>query len=217
MELDEAINNRHSVREFTDQPVSKQDIKDIVRLAQRSPSWVNSQPWQVYVAMGQSLEKIKAEYQKRDQSGQHGDPDLKVMGRNNWAAQPQQNMKQWRHEIVHHFANFDEAHETMTNASETLYNSPAILYITIPRATPEWSIFDAGAFAQTLMLVATEKGLGTIPTYNSVRFPDVLHQILQVPDDERFMIGISVGHPASTKINGYNSQREPLDEILHFN
>ena len=77
---------------------------------------------------------------------------LPVMSREDWAPQTQDNMKQWRHGIVHHFANFDEAHEKMTNASNTLYDSPVILYITIPKASPDWSIFDASLFAENKIL-----------------------------------------------------------------
>ena len=67
------------------------------------------------------------------------------------------------------------------------------------------------------MLAATAYGLGTIPTYNSVRFPAILHQTLNVPDDERFIVGISLGYSANTTINSYNSERRPVNEILHFN
>lgn len=187
MKLTEAINSRHSVRQFTDQPVDRDLIKKVVKLAQQAPSWVNSQPWQVYCAMGKSLAQIKTAYHEEDLAGNHGHPDLAVMSREDWSDGTQANMKQWRHGIVHHFATFDEAHQQMTEASQTLYNSPVILYITIPKASPDWSILDAGAFGQTLMLAATDLGLGSIPTYNSVRFPDILHQILNVPDDERFI------------------------------
>lgn len=45
MELQDAINQRHSIRQFTDKPVEKKMITKIVELAQRAPSWVNSQPW----------------------------------------------------------------------------------------------------------------------------------------------------------------------------
>lgn len=217
MEFTNAVKKRHSVRQFTDQTVDKNTIEEIVRLAQRAPSWVNSQPWQVYCATGDTLARIKAAFHQQDQLGNHGQPDLAVMGRNDWDKTSQANMKQWRHEIVHHFANFEEAHEKMTAASDTLYNSPVILFITIPQATPDWSILDAGAFAQTLMLAAADKGLATIPTYNSVRFPEILHKLLGVPADERFMIGISLGHEASTTINNYHSKRRPVDEVLHFN
>lgn len=216
MELQDAINRRHSVRQFTDQPVSEQTITKIVELAQRAPSWVNSQPWQVYCATGKALQEIKDAYREQDVTGNHGNPDLAVMSREDWDSQAQANMKQWRHEIVHHFADFDEAHAKMTQASASLYDSPVILYITIPQASPDWSIFDAGLFAENLILAATAEGLGTIPTYNSVRFPAILHRVLNVPASERFIVGVSLGYPAKTTINTYRSARQPIEKTLHF-
>lgn len=216
MKLTEAINSRHSVRQFTEQSVDRETIKEIVRLAQRAPSWVNSQPWQVYCAMGESLTQIKEAYRQEDLAGHHGHPDLAVLSREKWDEEAQANMKQWRHGIVHHFPTFDDAHRQMTAASESLYHSPVILYITIPEASPDWSIFDAGAFAENIMLAATDQGLGSIPTYNSVRFPEILHKILSVPKDERFIVGISLGYEADTEINTYKSERRPLAEVLHF-
>ncbi|MGY0255149.1 nitroreductase family protein [Limosilactobacillus fermentum] len=56
-------------------------------------------------------------------------------------------------------------------------NAPAI-FVTIPKQTPDWAILDAGAFMQSLLLAATAKGLGSIPTYNSVRYPQVVRQVL---------------------------------------
>lgn len=111
MKLTEAINSRHSVRQFTDQPVDRDLIKKVVKLAQQAPSWVNSQPWQVYCAMGKSLAQIKTAYHEEDLAGNHGHPDLAVMSREDWSDGTQANMKQWRHGIVHHFATFDEAHQ----------------------------------------------------------------------------------------------------------
>ena len=216
MDLETAMNKRHSVRQFTDQEVSREQIEHLVSLAQRSPSWVDSQPWQVYAATGEVLQQIKAAYQEQDQAGNHGDPDLKVMSRGDWQERPQANMKQWGHEIVHHFANYDEAHEAMTGAANNLNFAPAILFITIPKQSPDWSSLDAGIFAQSLLLAATAEGLGSIPTYNSVRFPAILHQFLEVPEDERFMVGIEIGYPADTKINQYWAKRQDLADLLHF-
>lgn len=59
MEFSQVVANRHSVRDFTDQPVSQEDLVDIVRTAQQAPSWVNSQPWRVYAATGATLAGIK--------------------------------------------------------------------------------------------------------------------------------------------------------------
>lgn len=217
MDFTKVVNKRHSVRQFTDQAVETDLIKEIVTVAQRTPSWVNSQPWQVYCAQGTVLQQIKEAYREADQTGQASQPDLPVMSREEWAPRTQANMKQWRHDIVHHFSNFDEAHTAMSTASDSLYNSPVILFITVPQASPDWSIFDAGAFAQALMLAATNRGLGSIPTYNSVRFPNILRQILGIPDTERVLVGISLGYPADQPLNHYHSQRVPLSNVLHFN
>lgn len=217
MDFTKVVNKRHSVRQFTDQAVETDLIKEIVTVAQRTPSWVNSQPWQVYCARGTVLQRIKEAYREADQTGQASQPDLPVMSREEWAPRTQANMKQWRHDIVHHFSSFDEAHTAMSTASNNLYDSPVILFITVPQASPDWSIFDAGAFAQTLMLAATNRGLGSIPTYNSVRFPKILRQILGIPDTERVLVGISLGYPADQPLNHYHSQRVPLSNVLHFN
>lgn len=217
MDFTKVVNKRHSVRQFTDQAVETDLIKEIVTVAQRTPSWVNSQPWQVYCAQGTVLQQIKEAYREADQTGQASQPDLPVMSREEWAPRTQANMKQWRHDIVHHFSNFDEAHTAMSTSSDSLYNSPVILFITVPQASPDWSIFDAGAFAQTPMLAATNRGLGSIPTYNSVRFPNILRQILGIPDTERVLVGISLGYPADQPLNHYHSQRVPLSNVLHFN
>lgn len=55
MDFTKVVNKRHSVRQFTDQAVETDLIKEIVTVAQRTPSWVNSQPWQVYCAQGTVL------------------------------------------------------------------------------------------------------------------------------------------------------------------
>ena len=46
MDFTKVVNKRHSVRQFTDQAVETDLIKEIVTVAQRTPSWDNSQPWQ---------------------------------------------------------------------------------------------------------------------------------------------------------------------------
>lgn len=216
MEFEKVVQSRHSVREFTDQTVSIKDIQHIVTLAQQSPSWVNSQPWKVYVATGQSLATIKNDYLQNDQKDIKAHPDFPVMHRDDWSLATQANMKQWRHEIVHHFSDFDEAHTKMSNASDHLNHTPAILFLTIPKNSSAWSILDLGSFAQTLMLAAKNIGLDSIPNYNSVRFPDVLRNVLAIPDDETIAVGISIGYPKPEAINTFQSKRVPLDDILTF-
>ncbi len=49
METKQAIEDRHSVRVFTNKDI---EINKLKKLAQMAPSWVNSQPWKIYLAKG---------------------------------------------------------------------------------------------------------------------------------------------------------------------
>lgn len=214
MEFTTVNRERHSVRDFSTRQVSLDKIRQIVKAAQQAPSWVNSQPWKVYVATGKTLKKIKQMSQNQDNNQVKGQPDLAVMAREDWAQVPQANMKAWGRQIVSYFDSYDEAHSTMSGLAYQLNNAPAIAYITIPQQAPDWAIFDAGAFAQTMMLAAKNLAIDSIPTYNSVRFPQKLRKIMNIPRDERLVIGIELGYAEKTKINHYRSTRQPLDEIL---
>ncbi len=49
------LNNRHSSRSFTDEPVSNEDIEKILRAAMRAPSAANEQPWEFVVITDKNL------------------------------------------------------------------------------------------------------------------------------------------------------------------
>jgi len=49
MNVLEAIKERRSVRRFTTDPVSREDLTTIIEAAQWAPSWVNVQPWKIII------------------------------------------------------------------------------------------------------------------------------------------------------------------------
>lgn len=49
MEVLEAIRERRSVRRFTEDPVSPEDLTKVLEAAQWAPSWVNVQPWKIII------------------------------------------------------------------------------------------------------------------------------------------------------------------------
>ena len=57
MDLMEGLLTRRSVRKFTDEPVAKQDILDIIKAAQYAPSAHNTQPWSFLVIENKEILK----------------------------------------------------------------------------------------------------------------------------------------------------------------
>ncbi|MCK4722531.1 MAG: nitroreductase family protein, partial [Dehalococcoidia bacterium] len=59
MDIVEAIRTRKSVRGFRPDPVPKEILRDILDIATRAPSAMNTQPWEIIVIAGEVLENIK--------------------------------------------------------------------------------------------------------------------------------------------------------------
>jgi nitroreductase len=79
LDILEAIQARHSVRDFLSTPVPKYTIIQIMAPATRSPSGGNGQPWEVLVATGATLDNIRKAYRERAQAppgGPGGPPPL---------------------------------------------------------------------------------------------------------------------------------------------
>ena len=53
MEFQDVMAQRHSVRAFTDQPVSDALLNGLLARASGAPSWSNTQPYQIAVARGE--------------------------------------------------------------------------------------------------------------------------------------------------------------------
>lgn len=59
----ELVQQRYSVRSYTDEPVSQQQLDYILECARMAPSAVNFQPWHFYIAHTKdALEKVRMTY-----------------------------------------------------------------------------------------------------------------------------------------------------------
>ena len=60
MNVTEATQRRASIRSFLPDPVTNEQIKDLLEVASRAPSGGNVQPWRVYVINGDSMERFRS-------------------------------------------------------------------------------------------------------------------------------------------------------------
>ena len=211
MEFSQVVANRHSVRDFTDQPVSREDLVDVVRTAQQALSWVNSQPWRVYAATGRTLEEIKKRHAADVAAGRKGASDLPVMSRTEWSLATQANMAALAERIG---SDLGDAASEFPAAQARMFNAQAVLYITIPTGSPLWSFHDLGAFTAMIALAAVDKGLGAINAYALVMYPDEVREAMGIGADEIVAVGIALGHPADSALAAFAPNCVDVDEIL---
>lgn len=58
--VDAAITSRRSIRAYLPQPVAREDVAQILRVAARAPSGTNTQPWKVYVLDGERKQQLSS-------------------------------------------------------------------------------------------------------------------------------------------------------------
>ena len=55
MNYDDVVLGRRSIRAFRQQPVPREVLEEVISLATRAPSSMNSQPWHLHVLTGEPL------------------------------------------------------------------------------------------------------------------------------------------------------------------
>src|SRR5581483_11552403 len=76
MDVNQALRNRYTCRDYKPTPVLKGMILEILDSANRAPSWADTQPWEVYVAGGGALERLRKAYLDRFAQGIAPHPDI---------------------------------------------------------------------------------------------------------------------------------------------
>jgi nitroreductase len=212
MDVIEAILARHSVRDFSSKPVPKETVMNILEVATRSPSGGNSQPWEVFVASGGTIEKIRKMYQERLQGG--GSPPERPP----LPSFIQERMTTIRNERLK-LLGLDPADpasgKVFTEWSSRLYGASVLVVICMDKALP--SNLDIGIFVQTVCLAAQGYGVDSFIAGSLLSHQDVLRQELEIPENLNIVAGIGLGYPnPDSIINTYRSPRRPIQEVVRY-
>ena len=80
-----------------------------------------------------------------------------------------------------------------------------------------WSLFDLGLFAQSLMLSAHARGIGTVPQAFATDYAQDIKKFLSIPENKRLVLGISIGYPdPASPVNVFRTTRVDIAEIVRW-
>jgi nitroreductase len=215
MEVTEAIDSRRSVRGYLDKPVPQDVLQRVLELAQRAPSWANTQPWEVFVLQGAAAAELRAAYAQAHEEGVKPQTDLApAVPEGGWTAYCQAGVDDLG---LAQKRDCGEALRSFGRANRDFFGAPVLIYPCMDKALGQWSLYDVGAYAQTLMLAARQFGLDTIAAYTMTLYPDLIRRVAKVPDNLEVTIGIALGY--ADDANGLNQLRSPrrlLGQAVHF-
>lgn len=214
MEFEDVFKRERVTRKFTNRKVNEKLIADIIKKAQQSPSLLNSQPWRAYVSVGESLEKLKKASKANIDAGVKPHEDFASMLSLNWGTFPSQNMATMGASQTYFFRN---KLDLFTKSNDAMFNAQSVVFLTIPRESPVWSVFDLGIFAQSIMLIAIDNGLSIMPAHSMVSYPDLVRKYVHIPDNQLVGMAIALGYKdKSSEVNDpkYFPERVPFEKIF---
>lgn len=213
METRDAIYERHSTRWFTNEQIPIDQVVEIITDACQTASWRNSQPWTAFIAHGEILQNIKREHASLVSAGYQGKSDMEWAHSHTWGDQSQMNMGHWDKQVL---SVIGQNISLFGTAQTNLFNAQAIIYLSLFEKTSPWSVLDLGAFTQTLMLSATDRGIQSIHAYEFVKYPSVLRKYMPVPNDQLLITGIALGlEDEQSIINKIRTDRNVRSQIIY--
>lgn len=218
MDAIECIQSRRSIRKFTTDSVPQEDLKELIEIAQWSPSYKNTQPWELAVISGakkEALSKVLVELLEKNATPT---PDLAAPL--SWPDAEQERidyLMNKRKELTGLDLTAPEMVVKAKKANFNFYYAPHAIYLFQDASLSEWSIFDMGLFAQSLMLAANAKGLATVPQAFATDYAKEVKECLGIPASKRLILGLSVGYPdMKSPVNAYRTERSNCDSICQF-
>lgn len=218
MEAVECIKTRKSIRKFRHDPVPKNILTEIINTAQWSPSYKNSQPWEVVIVSGKKKEELSNLLVRLLEEGKTPEPDIPEAL--SWPPDIEERINEHmkkRGALLGIDLNSPEIKKKFKAANFRFYGAPHGIFLFHDSSLNEWSIFDTGLFAQSLMLAAHAHGLGAVPQAFLTDYSLEVKQFLGIPDSKRLVLGISIGYPdTENAINAYRTTRVETEKILRW-
>jgi nitroreductase len=221
--VDAAITSRRSVRAFLPTPVPRATVEEILGVAARAPSGVNTQPWKVTVLTGRAKDELSRRIlQAHDaNTGSLGvDVGEYDYYPTEWVSPYIERRRKigWDLYGLLGIARHEKARmHAQHGRNYRFFDAPVGLIFTIDRILRQGSWLDYGIFLGNLMVAARARGLHTCPQAAFIGFHREIEQFLQLPPTQMVVIGMSLGHADESKPeNRLRTERVPVAEFARF-
>lgn len=193
MELLQAILKRRMVRNFTDEPVSDQDLQKMLELALHAPSAGFSQGWSFVI--------VRTKEQRKKVGRIQGEDDYASGGFGNFVSKAP---------VIIVACTSEEAYHRRYKEPDKLEEDGTA----IEWPTPYW-FFDIGAASMIILLCAVDMGYAA--AFTGTFDPRGMKELLGIPAEYHPVGVISIGKPAKDKKSpSLKRGRRPIEQVVHY-
>lgn len=220
MQFDDVVMGRRSIRGYKNEPVSKILIQEVLALAMRSPSSMNTQPWNFTVVSGEPLDRIRAGNTERNLAGVPHSREFRIGTA--FAGQHRDRQVGVAKQL---FAAMDIAREDTEKRQDWVlrgfrqFDAPVCVIITYDAvlADSDDTAFDCGAVTTALVNAAWSRGLGAVINSQGIMQSPVVREHAKIAEDQVIMKAVALGWPDDTfPANAVISHRKSVEEAVTF-
>lgn len=217
--LKSLADERWSCRAFIDRPVERSAIDSIIELARQSPSWCNTQPWQLLVTEGAETKRFAAAlHEHAVTSTSPIEPDF---------AFPRKYAGSYdlrRREVggqLYHSLGIEPADRVAAQLAMQenfrLFGAPHLVIVSSDRDLGVYGAVDCGIFAAHFMLAVQSLGLASIPQASLAAYPAFIRNWFGLSDDRHILFGLSFGWADTAQpVNQFRTTRASVADIVDF-
>ena len=198
MTYEEVVRSRRSIRGYLDKPVPRELIEEVLEMAMRSPSSMNTQPYHFHVITGEPLDRIRKgnterilagepdsrEFRRGEAfAGKHRDRQIGCAVQLFQAMGIERDDKEKRQDwVLRGFRQFD---------------APVCIIVTYDKelSGSDDTPFDCGAVTTALVNAAWSRGLGCVINSQGIMQSPVVREHAHIPDDQVIMKAVAMGWP----------------------
>ncbi len=220
VQFDEVVLGRRSIRGYLPEPVPRELIEEVLGLAMRAPSSMNTQPWNFYVVSGEPLDRIRAGNTERNLAGIPHSREFRI-------GQPFDGKHRERQIGVAKqlFSAMGIAREDKDARQDWVlrgfrqFDAPVCVIVTYDRelADSDDTAFDCGAVTTALVNAAWSRGLGAVINSQGIMQSPVVREYAGIADDQVIMKAVALGWPDDTfPANTVVSERKSVEQATTF-
>src|SRR6201996_7995518 len=216
--LEALLGERFSCRAFKPDPVPRPLIDRILKAAQRTASWCNSQPWQVVIASGEAKEKFRREIYAAASSGAPDDGDFPFPREYRGVYLQRRRESGFQLYKTLGIPRGDKAaYARQALENFNFFGAPHVAIIHSDEALGVYGAIDCGAYVSNFMLAAQALGLGAIPQAALAHQSGLIRRHFDIAEDRRVVCGISFGFADNAhKVNSYRTSRASVADTATF-
>ncbi len=220
MDFDEVVRGRRSIRGYLKKPVPQALIREVLELAMRAPTSLNTQPWNFYVVAGKVLDRIRQGNVERNLAGVPDSREFR-MGPGYQGVHRERQI-----EIAKQlFAAMGIERNDLPKRQEWVlrgfrqFDAPVSIVVTYDRSIQGSDIapFDCGGVVNSLVLAAWSRGLGCVINSQGIMQSPVVRAEAGIPDDQVIQTCVALGWPDEAfPANAVVSRRKSVAEAAVF-